>query len=240
MKIYEGFARVYWKLNRIKLKIFADRQMKHWRKRKTEIIDNCAYGYIKNVSDLNLKIDKNSYKRIGRIDQRGRVLSEYNIVARTRVGQDKFIKRNKNDIDIVSINGKIGIKKDYRGNKEGFIKELRGLYYANLARANVPAIIDINFDELYIIFSYIMGLPLRDVKRKSDISYVENGLIRQVKKMHKSGVLLNDLTPNNIIIESGGEPFIIDFEMSATKADLGIFYDYFIEVEKKMIQDAFR
>ncbi|ADQ13553.1 hypothetical protein [Halanaerobium hydrogeniformans] len=239
-KITNILGRIYWKINRIYFKLTLNKKYNYWQQRKDEILEACKNGYIKDIESLDLNIEQNNdYIEIGEIDERGRVMSAYNINDRKKVTKNCFIKRRKNDLYIVSLRGKAGIKKNYRGNKYAFLKELRGLYYSNLSKINVPAIMDIDFDKTFIILSYIKGRSLQNFKTLSDEKKIASKLTNHINKIHGQGIYLNDLTPKNIIIEPNRGPFIIDFEMSAHKSELGVFYKYFTKIEKEKIKKLF-
>jgi predicted Ser/Thr protein kinase len=234
-KAYELLARIYWKINRIKLRVMIDRELEFWSSKKNEIIDNCKSSYSTDIESLGIELPENEkqFKVLGEIDEYGRLLSQYKITGRPEVSKHGFVNKERNDVYLVSAGGKAAIKKIYRKNKVGFIKELKGLYLANLGGCNVPGIIDIDFNELYIIFSYIDGIVLQDVNKLKDKNTIYEMTLNQINKVHEQGIFFNDLTSKNIVINPKRGPFIIDFEYSAHKSELGIFFDYFTKLEKE-------
>lgn len=63
----------------------------------------------------------------------------------------------------------MGVKKHYNGNRLSFVNEINALYNLRLSGCNVPAIMDIDFNNLTLTFSYILGTVVREVLAKSEV-----------------------------------------------------------------------
>ena len=96
-------------------------------------------------------------------DQDGYVLSNVGPVEGiSTIDKQHFLPRKRFKLYLVSAYGRIGVKKDYKGNKVAFLIELR--VYSRLAgkNINVPTLLDVDYDRLTITFSYIPGPTIRE------------------------------------------------------------------------------
>lgn len=100
---------------------------------------------------------------LGEFDQDGYVLSNLGPVEGiSTIDKQHFLPRKRFKLYLVSAYGRIGVKKDYKGNKAAFLIELR--VYSRLAgkNINVPTLLDVDYDRLTITFSYIPGPTIRE------------------------------------------------------------------------------
>lgn len=231
-------ARIYWKKNKIIKQVFINKEIREWETKQKEVdFLRSNNEFTTDIKDIKIF---NSDKEIvslpesgiwGEIDEHGRVFSNLGFVeGKKNVNKENFVKRRKNDIYLISIEGKVGIKKIYRGNKVGFLRELKALYSLNKYNCNVPCIMDVDFGNQATVISYIRGFVLEEKENEIEKSFVDS-LYAQLKIIHDAGFFLNDLSYKNIIEDCKGRPCIIDFEMCSHKSETGFFYGYFKSLE---------
>lgn len=120
-------------------------------------------------------------------------------------------------MDVVSYSGDVGVR--FRNNRERFLREAK-----MLARfADVPEIVQIkNFflanNTAYIVMEYVDGITLKQYVRNrgGKLSVDETfSLIRPVigalSKVHKSGMIHRDISPDNIMMLPEGNIKLLDF-----------------------------
>jgi serine/threonine protein kinase len=108
---------------------------------------------------------------LGEFDQDGYVFSDLELIhVISTIDREHFLPRKRFKIFLVSVYGRLGVKKEYTGSSVAFTNELK--IYARLSgkKINIPAILDVNFDRFSITFSYIKGPTLRE--RLHDIGAV--------------------------------------------------------------------
>lgn len=100
---------------------------------------------------------------IADIDQDGFIRSRIGPVpGLPSVDPEKFVERKRFGVHLVAIDGYVGIKKEYRGALRPFLREYKALLKLGRAGCRVPGILDVDFDNLIIIISYIPGKILRE------------------------------------------------------------------------------
>ena len=130
-------------------------------------------GYKTKVQQLGLDWDnftssKNSRKHshiveLGEIDQDGFLLSKVGTISNVpSVSKKQFLTRKRFSLRVVAIDGYVCIEKHYKGNKSSFVNEIEAHYHLGRAGCNIPVIMDVDFDNLTLIFSYISGPVLRE------------------------------------------------------------------------------
>jgi tRNA A-37 threonylcarbamoyl transferase component Bud32 len=167
-----------------------EQEIRYWRANKAELLQPSQRGYRLKIEDFGLNpenLDRLKHMQqqstevvLADIDQDGFFLSYFGPIEQTpTISEDQFLTRKRFGVKVVAINGYVGIKKDYRGSKSRFANELRVLYQLGRAGCNTPVILDADFDNLILTFSYIPGpvlsqqlvkkgavLHLRDVMHK--------------------------------------------------------------------------
>jgi len=121
------------------------------------------------------------------------------------------------NMEVASCGGDIGVR--FRNNKERFLREAK-----MLARfSQVPEIVQIrNFflanNTAYIVMEYVEGITLKQYvqKKGGKLSIQETfGILRPVMealcKVHKSGLVHRDISPDNIMMLPGGGAKLLDF-----------------------------
>lgn len=152
---------------------YANKEIRYWQQNKEEILKLGKKGYITKIEDLGLNKEKLEFLKkvqrqshevvIGEIDQDGFLLLHFGKIRDApMVDKRKFLKRKVRDLKLVDINGYVGVKKNYKGNKLAFVTELKAIHNLRFTGCNVPSIIDIDFDNLALTISYIKGPVLRE------------------------------------------------------------------------------
>jgi hypothetical protein len=100
---------------------------------------------------------------LGRIDSDGRVLCLFgDLPGMVSSNADQFIKQSRYRLDIVLLDGLVLVRKDFCGNRVGFLCE-----YYNLALlygiANVPAVYRAEETQFILYKNLVFGRTLRDV-----------------------------------------------------------------------------
>ena len=121
------------------------------------------------------------------------------------------------NMEVASLGGDIGVR--FRNNKERFLREAK-----MLARfSQVPEIVQIrNFflanNTAYIVMEYVEGITLKQYvqKKGGKLSVNETfAILRPVMealcKVHKSGLVHRDISPDNIMMLPGGGAKLLDF-----------------------------
>jgi len=153
--------------------IFANRELKSMKSRKEYLLKFRETGLWVSPEAIGIKKEGNEkrYSEImkspeyflGEFDQDGYVLSNLGPVEGiSTIDKQHFLPRKRFKLYLVSAYGRIGVKKDYKGNKAAFLIELR--VYSRLAgkNINVPTLLDVDYDRLTITFSYIPGPTIRE------------------------------------------------------------------------------
>lgn len=159
-----------------------DREISRWRVRKDELLQTGANGYRVRLEDVAAFSRAGSVHgdasglasevvTLAEIDQDGFLLSHLGpLEGVPSVDKQEFQPRIRFRLSVIAVDGYIGVRKDYLGNKWAFIRELVALHELGVAGCNVPAIMDVDFDALVLTMSYIPGPVLRE-------KLAENGAI---------------------------------------------------------------
>lgn len=172
MKFISGYIWLYIKLSRGRDWIFVNKDFNYWKQKKSEILELAHNGYREPIEALGFepkKLEKIRWLQrnqseflIAEIDQDGFLLSHFGpLKFAPTISVENYLPRKKSKVTVVSLHGNLGVKKLY-SSKRRFIDELKALFYLSQAECNVPAIIDIDFDNLVITTSYILGRVLRE------------------------------------------------------------------------------
>lgn len=195
--------RLYTWIKRIMLKYYlAEKKIHYWRENKEELLSLADTGYKTTIQQLGLDWEmvwsseddgEQSHKVIlGELDQDGFLLSKVGKISDApRFSKKQFLTRKRFGLRIVAIDGIVCIEKHYRGNKPSFVNEIEALYHLGRAGCNIPVIMDVDFDNLTLTFSYISGPILREelaklgeVVRDRDIE--ENSMLSSFYKRKRA------------------------------------------------------
>jgi len=170
----------------------AKRDLACWSARKSELIAyrNRAIRIEElgldenNVQLVRESLEKTRQVVIASIDQDGFFLSRFGPIEGVPcVSQENFFPRKRLPIDLVTVDGLVGIRKNYRDQMSNpykgslresddeaklknykilFLREIEALYFLTRAGCNVPVIMDVDFNNYTLTFSYIPGKVLRE------------------------------------------------------------------------------
>ena len=152
---------------------FANSELNSMRSRKEHLLKFRETGLRVSIEEIGIKregnekryseILKSSEYLLGEFDQDGYVLPGLDsIEGISTIDKQHFLPRKRFKLYLVSVFGRIGVKKDYNGNKVAFLIELKVYFRLAGKNINVPTILDVDYDHLTIIFSYIPGPTIRE------------------------------------------------------------------------------
>lgn len=100
---------------------------------------------------------------LGDLDEDGRVFGRFGVLPGVvNIAEDEFVERVRFPLKIVLVDGKVLIRKDFRGNRVRFLHE-----WGNLKRlqdkANVPALYCVKEEQVLLYKNLISGRTLRDI-----------------------------------------------------------------------------
>jgi len=172
--VFPACLRIYTLVKRIALKYyFAEKKIRYWRQNKQMLLSLADKGYKTTIQQLGLNWErvrpseharKQSHKvEIGEIDQDGFLLSKVGTIPKVpSVSKTDFLARKRFGLRVVAIDGYVCVEKHYEGNKSSFVNEIEAHYHLGRAGCNVPVIMDVDFDNLTLTFSYISGPVLHE------------------------------------------------------------------------------
>jgi tRNA A-37 threonylcarbamoyl transferase component Bud32/2-polyprenyl-3-methyl-5-hydroxy-6-metoxy-1,4-benzoquinol methylase len=178
MKILPIYLRLYLKIYYLKERYNITKEFRRFSSRKNELLNSGKRSHRTRIDDFGFtfeKLKKLKEKQsslteevIAEIDQDGYLKSNFGLIENLPVvSEDQFMPRKGFKLSIVAVNGDVGVKKRYGLNKIAFIRELKALNSLTQAGCNVPELIDIDFENLTLTFSYISGSVLREELYKS-------------------------------------------------------------------------
>ncbi|MDA0328570.1 MAG: methyltransferase domain-containing protein [Gemmatimonadetes bacterium] len=117
---------------------------------------------------------------LAEIDQDGYLLSHVGPIEDPRtITPDRFVARRRFSLFVVALDGCVGVKKDFRGDRFSFVTELRALHELGLAGCQVPAVIAVDFDRLTLTVTYIPGAELRLAMAELGATLLDRDIERQ-------------------------------------------------------------
>ena len=166
--------RLYTLIKRIVLKYyFAEKKIRYWRHNKELLLSLADKGYKTKIQQLGLdwekvrpleNVQQQSRKVVlGEIDQDGFLLSKVGVISNVpNISEKQFLRRKRFGLRVVAIDDYVCVEKNYKGNKSSFVSEIEAHYHLGCAGCNIPVIMDVDFDDLTLTFSYISGSVLRE------------------------------------------------------------------------------
>ena len=153
--------------------INANRELHVLKSQKYDLLKFSEMSPLVSIEEIGLKKEGNEkiYFDIinspeyilGEFDQDGYVLPSSELIYTIPViDKEHFLPRKKFKIFLVSVYGRLGVKKDYQGNTNPFLNELKVYSRLSGKNINIPSIIDVNFNLLSITVSYIRGPTIRE------------------------------------------------------------------------------
>lgn len=178
-KMMPPYVYIYRAVTMARLKLSARKDIRRFQAIQNQILESCSKEYSIGLKELGLDPEavatiEQEYQNskevvIADIDQTGLWFSHYGTIKGVpQIQQSGFRERRRFNIQAVSLDGKIGIKKDFNGNAFAFVNELRALHLLAKEGCNVPAVMAIDFDKLTLTISYIKGDPLDDLIAKTE------------------------------------------------------------------------
>lgn len=151
-----------------------NREMVHWQSRKEEVLELGKRGYSIGIGEIGLKEKElNRLKKllqckaevvIAEVDQDGGILSYYGeIEGLPTISREDFLPKTRFSLKVCALNDTIILKKQYNVDKIAFLNELSTLHTLAVVGCNVPAIIDVDFDNLQISTSFIPGYTVQEI-----------------------------------------------------------------------------
>lgn len=173
MRLVPPYAKFLRALVLVKRSRRVDSTITQWAARKDEVLDVGRVRYQKRVQEVWSGSEQiqpvvetrhhTSDQVLAEIDQDGLLLSHVGpLPIATSVSAEMFLPRQRFDLTVVDHAGILAVRKDFRKDRFSFITELIAAHHLALAGCNVPAILDVDFDDLTIVYSYIMGDVLRE------------------------------------------------------------------------------
>ncbi len=114
---------------------------------------------------------------------------------------------------------------DFRSVVRLFVQEARSL--SKLIHPNIVGVHQVfeDNDTAYMAIDYIDGRDMLDIIEDESITFTPEQVVGYLRKMleavafiHKSNVLHRDISPDNILLNSEGEPILIDFGAAREQA----------------------
>jgi tRNA A-37 threonylcarbamoyl transferase component Bud32/SAM-dependent methyltransferase len=149
-----------------------NRELAYWQTQREAILLAGRKGYRATLDDLGVAAETRqrldwltqteAWIKIADIDQDGFFLSEFGPLAvGPCISWQEFQPRRKYRLSLVASQGRLGVRKEFRGNRIKFLNELKTLHLLAKAGCKVPAILDVDFGNLDIVVSFIKGKVLR-------------------------------------------------------------------------------
>ena len=187
-RLLSTYLKFYLMTKRVLEKYYSiDKEIADWKNKKDELLRSGETRYKIKIEELGLdkknlelikKIrQKSNEVTIAEIDQDGFLRSYFGpIKSLQTVSQKDFLSRKRFNLQLVCLDGYVGVKKDYNGNKVSFLNEIKSLHILGQAGCNVPTILNIDFDNLVMISAYIFGKVLRTELAKQGATVLDRNV----------------------------------------------------------------
>jgi tRNA A-37 threonylcarbamoyl transferase component Bud32/2-polyprenyl-3-methyl-5-hydroxy-6-metoxy-1,4-benzoquinol methylase len=161
--------------------LFLMSEWRMWLSKKEEIIASGRTSEWTPIDVLGLEVD--AVKMIlhelehakevilAHVDQDGYFLGLRGPMGNVpQVSEQEFMKRKMFTIDIVALQGgRLGTRKNYRGDRHAFLNELKALHALRNKGLNVPRILDVDFNAPALVITYIAGDIIRERLMKAGV-----------------------------------------------------------------------
>lgn len=129
-------------------------------------------------------------------------------------GAEAILYKDKNKVIKDRISKSYRIPEiDVKLRKERTKTEARILHKLLRAKANVPAVLNVNESKSTIELEFIDGTKIRDYLDESKDVHLFKQIAEQTQLMHDAGIVHGDLTTSNMILK-GNTVYFIDFGLS--------------------------
>jgi len=100
---------------------------------------------------------------LGRVDNDGRLWGAFGpLPGWIMVTEETFVPRYRFPLDVVLVDGKVLVRKDFRGDHERFVREWHNLSVL-MGEANVPAVFQVDEGQMLLYKNLIIGQTIRDI-----------------------------------------------------------------------------
>ena len=100
---------------------------------------------------------------IADFDQNGLIASRFGKIAGVpTIGRDKFITRSGCPVLLVDLNGRLGVRKEFR-NRGRFVQELEALLHLEARDCPVPRLMNVDWDKGSITITFVPGDVVREL-----------------------------------------------------------------------------
>ena len=173
MQAFPAYARFRRLLAFLEERRGMNEQIERWRRRRPEVLATGRQGYCRPPEALGLHLERLAEPDrspdaqgeivIADIDQDGFLLSRAGpLEDAATISSEGFMPRRRFDLKVVVREGVLAVRKDFKGSKYAFVRELAALHDLALAGCNVPAVLDFDVDRLTLTVSYVVGGVLRE------------------------------------------------------------------------------
>ena len=222
MSFLSTYVRFLRKAKTIKRNSGAAASIDRWSARKDELIG--ANGTAPRVPICELGLESGMLEKlkaavkdsrevvIAEIDQNGFFLSHFGMIkGMPCISEDQFMQRKRFTLRLVAVDGVAGVKKHYKGCLPSFLNEIEALQTFGRSGCNVPAILDVDFENLTLTLSYVPGPVLkeelagrgavlhdRDVDENPDFMKLKHQELR-LRRIEEGKRVLNDIVGQQFI-----------------------------------------
>jgi len=112
---------------------------------------------------------------IADFDQNGLIASRFGKIAGVpTIGRDKFITRSGCPVLLVDLNGRLGVRKEFR-NRGRFVQELEALLHLEASECPVPRLMNVDWDKISITITFIPGEVVRELLAQAGADIRDRG-----------------------------------------------------------------
>jgi serine/threonine protein kinase len=168
-----AYARLRRYLAPLEERCAVERRLAVWRGRRDEVLAAGRKGYRRppealgvtrqRLDEVHRDPEHHGDRVIAEIDQDGFLMSRVGeLSGAPTITPEDFLPRRRFELQVVVRDGVLAVRKNFKGDKLAFVRELTALHELALAGCNVPAILDFDVDGLVLTVSYVVGAVLRE------------------------------------------------------------------------------